>query len=97
MRRKLVLAALTAVVLAAAAGAFTLAETVGGDDGVPGFASLIIDRPPTGGGCVCPALWQPVVCTRENPDGTTSHQAFSNGCVAGCYGYTSCARIVLGP
>jgi hypothetical protein len=96
MRRKLVLAALTAVVLAAAAGAFTLAETVGGDDGVPGFASLIIDRPP-GGGCVCPALWQPVVCTRENPDGTTSHQAFSNGCVAGCYGYTSCARIVLGP
>jgi hypothetical protein len=97
MRRKLVIAALTAVALAIVAGAYTLADTVGDDGGASTHASLIIDRPPTGGGCVCPALWQPVVCTRENPDGTTSHQAFSNGCVAACHGYTSCARIVLGP
>ena len=96
MRRKLVLAALTAVVLATVAGAYTLAETVGGDDGASTFASLI-DRPPGGSSCVCPALFQPVICTRENPDGTTSRQVFSNGCIAACHGYTSCARIIAGP
>ena len=96
MPRMPVLATLTAVALAAAAGICTLADTVGDDGGASTFASLI-DRPPGGSSCVCPSLWQPVVCTRENPDGTTSRQAFSNGCVAACHGYTSCARIVQGP
>jgi hypothetical protein len=53
----------------------------------------IIRNPPGGGSCTCPANWEPVVCTGS--DG--SHHGFSNACVAGCYGYTSCARIVIAP
>jgi hypothetical protein len=97
MRKKLVLVTLLALALAAAAGAYTLADTIGGDDGDSTYGA-IIDKLPPGGSCICPMIWAPVVCARENPDGSVSRQAFSNGCVAGCYGYTDCARIVvLGP
>lgn len=41
-------------------------------------------RPP-GGGCICPAVYDPVLC----PNGRT----YSNGCVAACHGQTGCTRI----
>lgn len=46
-----------------------------------------IKFPPPDGSCLCPADFHPVLCT--GADG--SRAAFSNGCVAGCYGYTQCA------
>jgi hypothetical protein len=46
-----------------------------------------IKWPPPDGSCLCPADFHPVICTGS--DG--SRAAFSNGCVAGCYGYTQCA------
>ena len=49
---------------------------------------LEIKGPPPGGGCICPTNWDPVVCRAA--DG--SLHAFSNACVAGCYGYTQCAQ-----
>jgi hypothetical protein len=55
---------------------------------------VIQGLPPSGGGsCICSANWEPVVCRAS--DG--SRHAFSNLCVAGCYGYSDCARIVVAP
>jgi hypothetical protein len=45
--------------------------------------------PGPGPGCNCPAVWQPVQCKGE--DGR--RYCFSNGCVAGCEGFTKCERI----
>jgi len=53
----------------------------------------IIKDPPGGGGCICPANYDPVVCV--GPNGAQGK--FSNACVAGCYGFTHCARIIPGP
>jgi hypothetical protein len=64
---------------------------LGGNEGPA--QNLEVKGPPPGGGCVCPANWEPVLCTAS--DG--SRHAFSNGCVAGCYGYTNCAQIVAAP
>lgn len=87
--RTLTLAA-AAILLLAAASAVTLADF--GDDDGAGDIQVIRDLP-GGSSCVCPQNWDPVVC--RAPDGTV--QWFSNGCVAGCYGFTSCARIAIAP
>jgi hypothetical protein len=52
---------------------------------------LQIKNPPPGGGCTCPANWAPVVCQHAGGP----HEGFSNGCAAGCFGYTAdeCHRI----
>jgi hypothetical protein len=51
-----------------------------------------IDRnPPPPSQCVCPAVWDPVVC--RGPDGSV--RTFSNACVAGCNGYTKCVRYAV--
>jgi len=42
-------------------------------------------RPPSGGGCVCPDVFDPVFCTSN---GLT----YSNFCQAGCAGATGCTR-----
>ena len=53
---------------------------------------LEIERnPPPSSQCVCPAIWDPVVC--KGADG--SFHAFSNACVAGCNGYTKCVRYTV--
>jgi hypothetical protein len=88
MRRKtLGIGAVVVLVLAAAsaAGLAVLGSNASSDE------IVIVRDPPGGGGCICPANWEPVVCTA--PDG--SHHGFSNACVAGCYGYTHCARIIV--
>jgi len=68
----------------------TAAIVLGGVQYSVAADDLEIKGPPPGGGCICPTNWDPVVCRAA--DG--SHHAFSNGCVAGCYGYTECARFV---
>ena len=45
---------------------------------------------PGGDDCICPHVYDPVVCIVENPDGTRSKQLFSNACVAACAGHTHC-------
>lgn len=55
--------------------------------------NLEVQGPPRDGSCICSANWAPVVCTGS--DGT--RHAYSNACVAGCYGYTTCQRIVVAP
>jgi hypothetical protein len=88
MKRKKVWIGAFLVLVLAAASAAALA-TLGGSASAE---DVVITRlPPAGSSCTCPAIWEPVLCTAS--DG--SHQAFSNGCVAGCYGYTQCARIVV--
>ena len=62
-------------------------------NGNAGATDIEIKGPPPDHECICPANWAPVVCT--SPD--APRQAFSNACVAGCYGYTDCARIVVAP
>ena len=59
-----------------------------GDDDSNGNVTIVRD-PPAGGGCYCPAIWDPVVC--KDADGGRHH--FSNACVAACHGYTHCASI----
>ena len=61
--------------------------------GVVAFASYveIEPNPPDDSECLCPANWDPVVC--KAPDGT--RRAFSNACVAGCYGFTKCTSFVI--
>ncbi len=88
MKRKSLWIGAVAGLMLAAASAVALAGI--GDDPVK---NLEIIGLPRGGSCTCPANWEPVVCRAS--DG--SLQAFSNACVAGCYGYTSCARIVVSP
>ena len=89
MRRKTLVAA-AAALLCCAASVVALAAL--GEE--PTNDALgVIKRLPPGSSCVCPANWDPVLCTA--PDGT--RQAFSNACVAGCYGYTHCAHIAIAP
>jgi hypothetical protein len=78
------------VLIVAAASAAALA-TLGGNASAEEI--VIVRNPPDGSGCTCPANWEPVVCTAS--DG--SHHGFSNACVAGCYGFTQCARIIVAP
>jgi hypothetical protein len=73
------------VAAASAAGLAALVSNASADE------IVIVRDPPGGGGCTCPAIWEPVVCTA--PDG--SHHAFSSPCLAGCYGFTQCARIIV--
>jgi hypothetical protein len=90
MRRKSIWIGAALILVLAAASAAGLATLVGS---ASAQEIEIIRNPPGGGSCTCPANWQPVVCTAS--DG--SHQAFSNACVAGCYGFTHCAEIVIAP
>jgi hypothetical protein len=90
MKRKSLWIGAVMVLMLAAASAVALAGLPGNGGGAQ---DLEIKGPPPGGSCLCPANWEPVVCTGS--DG--SRHAFSNGCVAGCYGYTSCVRIVVAP
>ena len=76
-----------AAFMLAAASAVALA---GFGDGDPVKNVEIIGNP-GGASCVCPANYDPVICRAS--DG--SLHAFSNGCVAGCYGYTACARYTV--
>jgi hypothetical protein len=75
----------TGCVLLASAYAFTALAGFGDDDAIYG----VIDRGPSGTVCICTMVWAPVICTA--PDG--SKQAFSNRCVAGCNGWSNCARL----
>lgn len=44
----------------------------------------------SGGGCICPHVFDPVVCG-EFPN----KKYFSNACVAGCNGYYDCVHVEL--
>ena len=90
MKRKTLWIRAALVLVFAAASAAALAS-LGGNGSAQEIE--IIKDPPGGGQCICPANWDPVVCVA--PDG--SRGKFSNACVAGCYGFTHCARIVTGP
>lgn len=71
---------LAALVLVAATASVALADVIE------------VNRPPAGPPpCYCPAIWEPVACRAA--DGSV--QVFSNGCVAGCNGFTDCARVVV--
>jgi len=87
-RRVLGIVAATAVTAAFAAALMTL----GGFSFAAEDLNVIHDPPP-GGGCICPANYDPVKCRKA--DGSTA--TFSNACVAGCHGYFKCARIVDSP
>ncbi|MBZ5637604.1 MAG: hypothetical protein LAO51_02485 [Acidobacteriia bacterium] len=88
MRRNSIWLVTAALLLAAAASVVALAGF--GDNG-GGQVFDVIRNPPGGSGCICPANWDPVVCRAQ--DGSAHY--FSNLCVAGCYGYTSCARVII--
>jgi hypothetical protein len=87
-RRSLWIGAFMVVMLAAA----SVVALTGLGGSVGAADDLVIQGPPHGGGgCICPANFEPVVCIAS--DGT--RHAFSNACVAGCSGYTQCARVVV--
>jgi hypothetical protein len=90
MRRKTIWIGAFLVLVLAAASAAALAD-IGGSGAAQEIE--IIKGPPGGGSCVCPAIYEPVVCVA--PDG--SYGKFSSACVAGCYGFTHCVRIVNTP
>jgi len=93
MRNKGAWAWAAAILLVVAASAVTFAELGGGGEG--GDQNLEIERDPPGESeCICPAIWDPVVCRAA--DGTW--RAFSNACVAACNGFTKCRSFaVVGP
>jgi len=50
---------------------------------------------PPGGGdeCICPQIYDPVICTQPSSGtiiSTNTAKKFSNACFAGCEGYTEC-------
>ncbi len=76
-------------VLAVAVPAMALLLSVGalaGLGGQQGNSTIEPDPPDPGGDdCICPHVWDPVVC---NVNG--ERQRFSNACFAGCAGATQC-------
>ncbi|NIM00174.1 MAG: hypothetical protein GTN89_04585 [Acidobacteria bacterium] len=86
-KRKLILALGCAVLLAGSAVVFA---GLGGNDDQASDLDLNNDFPDLGG-CVCPMVYDPVVCFKEGPDGTIVRKSFSNACFAGCEGFTRCA------
>jgi hypothetical protein len=95
MKKKLLVVALVWIFVAGMS-AYVLAD-FGEDDGGNEVFGEIIDFPPGGDPCYCPHIWAPVICSKENPDGTITKKYFSNACFAGCHGYTNCAGIVIKP
>ncbi len=91
MRRKSLWIGAAMVLIVAAA----LVGMLAGFSGNAGAAQDLEPQgpPPGGGECICPANWDPVVC--KGSDG--SRHTFSNGCVAGCNGYTNCSKIQPAP
>lgn len=74
-----------AVLVFTAATALALAGFPSGNSQIGHIES----NPPSGDECVCPAIYQPVVC--KGADG--SRHTFSSLCVAGCSGYTHCESV----
>jgi hypothetical protein len=66
-----------------------------GDDNGGAVHLDINDDWPGDDDCICPMIYDPVVCIVENPDGTKTKRVFSNACVAGCHGYTDCNHIAF--
>ena len=87
-KRAYLLLAAAALLLSASLG--TLAGL--GDDGSASDLDVIHD-PPGGSECICPHVWDPVVC--RAPDG--SRAKFSNACVAACHGFANCVKIAILP
>ena len=73
--------------LALAVSAGVLADLGGSSSGDNNLA--VVRKVPPGSGCVCPAIWDPVVCTQP------TRQAYSNICVATCNGASSCAHVAI--
>lgn len=90
MKKKNLALALVGVLLLA--GSAVVFAGLGGDDDQASDFDVNDDFPDLGDDCICPLYYDPVVCFKENPDGTISKKMFSNPCFAGCEGYTRCAR-----
>ena len=72
--------------LALAVSAGVLADLGGGS----GDTNLtVVRKVPPGSGCICPANWDPVLCTEP------TRMAYSNGCVAACNGASNCVHIAI--
>jgi len=86
MKKRIVFAAVA--ILAAAA----LSAVVGGDlGGDVGDGDVFGPGSPPDDDCICPAVFDPVVC--EAPGG--GRQAYSNACVAACNNATNCVEIAI--
>jgi len=86
-KKKWVLGLACALLLA---GSVAVVAGIGGGDDNTNSNLNFGDDLPDGGGCFCPHVYDPVVCVEKNPDGTFNVQQFSNGCFAGCAGFTNC-------
>lgn len=92
-KKKLMLALGSLFLLAASVG---VVAGIGDDDG--GASDLDVNNDlPGGDDCICPMVYDPVVCLVQNPDGSKSKQLFSNACFAGCAGATECRGFAIAP
>jgi hypothetical protein len=91
-KKKLILALGSLFLLAASVGVLA---GIGDDDGGASNVDVNNDPPGGGDGCICPMVYDPVVCLVQNPDGTKSKQLFSNACFAGCAGATECRSFAI--
>ena len=91
MKKAGIIAVLAALILGLGIflSAGVLADTIGDD---PNQNVDIEPNPPDPGECICPQVYDPVVCLVNG-----QKQIFSNACFAGCAGATQCRKFAIAP
>ena len=89
MKKKLLIGAIVLAVAALTTSVVLAALVEDPED--PGSFYMVVD-PPSGGTCICPMVFAPVVCDKGDET-----KAYSNACFAACDGATNCREVVWQP